>query len=242
MGRKSAKGKERKQKRKEETAKLDAAVAKVDIANKIEDPMSLLEPFRKFERNGLNLTIESKRVTDLDKETIDWAFDLTRLNMQELYIESEWGWKDKEKYEEMTEDRAIYLIARNQDKKPVAFTHYRFDIEDEIEVVYCYEVQVTDEVRRKGVGKFLMQILELLAYKTEMQKVVLTAFKNNELAMGFFKNALKYTVDDTSPDDPVFAEGYCYEILSKAIKPKSSPKTSPRSEPMQTSPVKTVKT
>ena len=31
--------------------------------------------------------------------------------------------------------------------------------------VCSYEIQLCEEVRRKGLGKFLMQILELMAFK-----------------------------------------------------------------------------
>ena len=34
-----------------------------------------------------------------------------------------------------------------------------------INVMFSYEIQLTPEVRRKGLGKFLIQILELLAFK-----------------------------------------------------------------------------
>jgi hypothetical protein len=37
------------------------------------------------------------------------------------YEESEWGWKDKDKREEMTEDKALYLIARDSTSKPVDY-------------------------------------------------------------------------------------------------------------------------
>jgi hypothetical protein len=40
-----------------------------------------------------------------------------------------------------------------------------------------YEVQLVQEVRRKGLGKFLMQLLELIGYKASMRKIVLTIFK-----------------------------------------------------------------
>jgi GNAT superfamily N-acetyltransferase len=39
-----------------------------------------------------------------------------------------------------------------------------------------YEVQVDQDFRHKGVGKFLMQILELIGHKAQMKKVVLTVF------------------------------------------------------------------
>ena len=40
-------------------------------------------------------------------------------------------------------------------------------------------MQLFPEARRKGLGKFLMQILELIAYQAKMKKVVLTVFKGN---------------------------------------------------------------
>ncbi|XP_062567395.1 N-alpha-acetyltransferase 40-like [Saccostrea cucullata] len=238
MGRKSTKGKERKKKRKEENAKYDAALVKVEAANKIPDPLELVAPFKKFERNGLKLKIECKKVTDMEKELIDWAFQLTKANMQKMYEESDWGWKDKDKYTEMTEEKAQYLIASDiTTGKPVAFTHFRFDMELDEEVVYCYEIQLETECRRKGLGKFLMQILELLAYKTDMTKVMLTTFKNNKVSQDFFKKTMKYEVDEISPEDPLFDDGYHYEILSKSIKPKPKPATSDSVTTTDTQPV-----
>uniref|UniRef100_A0A4W3GSX4 N-alpha-acetyltransferase 40, NatD catalytic subunit n=1 Tax=Callorhinchus milii TaxID=7868 RepID=A0A4W3GSX4_CALMI len=80
------------------------------------------------------------------------------------YEQSEWGWKDREKKEELSDERAWYLVARDgAGRSPLAFSHFRFDVECGEEVLYCYEVQLESQVRRKGLGKFLMQILQLLA-------------------------------------------------------------------------------
>ncbi|XP_066466279.1 N-alpha-acetyltransferase 40 isoform X1 [Tiliqua scincoides] len=163
MGRKSSKGKEKKQKRLEERAAMDAVCAKVEAANKLGDPLEAFPVFKKYDRNGLNITIECKRVSSLDAATLDWAFELTKMNMQTLYEQSEWGWKDREKRDEMTDDRAWYLIALEDGSVPVAFSHFRFDVECGDEVLYCYEVQLESKVRRKGLGKFLIQILQLVA-------------------------------------------------------------------------------
>jgi len=222
MGRESAKALEKKQRKKEEKACLKESLSKVEAANKLEDPMSMLLPFKKFQRNGLNAIIECKRVKDLDTDTIDFIFNLVKSNMQTLYETSDWGWDDREKKAELTEDRAWYLIARDVDSnnKPVALVHFRFDLECDDEVVYCYEIQIVPEVRRKGLGKFLMQILELMAHKTDMKKVMLTTFKHNPVGEDFFMTKLKYTVDETSPQDPLFDEGYSYSILSKIMPEK----------------------
>lgn len=52
------------------------------------------------------------------------------------YEQSEWGWKEREKREEMNDERAWYLLARDGDSAPVAFSHFRFDVECGEEVLY----------------------------------------------------------------------------------------------------------
>lgn len=222
MGRKSLKGKEKKQKRKEEQMKMAVSQAVVDAANAIGDPMSLVAPFKKYDRNGLMLSIDCHKMPDCDKDTVEWAFNLLSTNMKSLYEESNWGWKEREKREEITDDRALLLVARGDENVPVGFVHFRFDMDFDDEVLYCYEIQLVPEVRRKGLGKFLMQILEMLAFQTRMKKVMLTVFKHNSEANAFFMNQLKYQIDETSPSvfDPMNPEDYDYEILSKPIKKK----------------------
>ncbi|KAK7799470.1 hypothetical protein U0070_008642 [Myodes glareolus] len=193
MGRKSSKAKEKKQKRLEERAAMDAVCAKVDAANRLGDPLEAFPVFKKYDRNGLNISIECKRVSGLEPATVDWAFDLTKTNMQTMYEQSEWGWKDREKREEMTDDRAWYLIAWENSSIPVAFSHFRFDVECGDEVLYCYEVQLESKVRRKGLGKFLIQILQLMANRFE--------------------------IDDSSPSmSGCCGEDCSYEILSRRTK------------------------
>ena len=60
----------------------------------------------------------------------------TNKNLYLRYETCDWGWKDKDKREELTEDKARYLIVRDQEKNPVAFVHFRFDIEIDEEVLY----------------------------------------------------------------------------------------------------------
>ncbi|KAM6435242.1 N-alpha-acetyltransferase 40 isoform 3-T3 [Liasis olivaceus] len=191
LQRKSSKGKEKKQKRLEERAAMDAVCAKVEAANKLGDPLEAFPVFKKYDRNGLNVSIECKRVSSLDPATLDWAFELTKTNMQTLYEQSEWGWKDREKREEMTDDRAWYLIALEDGSLPVAFSHFRFDVEYGEEVLYC----------------------------TQMKKVMLTVFKHNHGANQFFRDALQFEIDDTSPSvSGCCGEDCSYEILSRRTK------------------------
>ena len=70
--------------------------------------MSTASLFR-FNKNGLDLKMETTRVTDLDEHSKTWLFDLLRANMKEMYEKSEWGWNEKNKAEEMFDDHAWYV-------------------------------------------------------------------------------------------------------------------------------------
>lgn len=47
----------------------------------------------------------------------------------------------------------------------VGFVHYRFVIEDDLPLLYVYELQLESRVQGKGLGKFLMHLIEIIAQK-----------------------------------------------------------------------------
>ena len=47
----------------------------------------------------------------------------------------------------------------------LGFVHFRFVIEEDLPVLYVYELQLESRVQGKGLGKFLMQLIELIARK-----------------------------------------------------------------------------
>lgn len=71
-------------------------------------------------------------------------------------------------------------------------------------------------MRRKGLGKFMMLVLEMLAFKANMIKIMLTMLRSNHGAQAFFKLCLKFEMDESSPTD----NKSDYEILSKLNKRK----------------------
>lgn len=203
--------------RKERQKLVSVAWDVVQKANRIKNPLEKFAAFTKFTcKNNCSVVISSEPVTDLDEDSVDEIFSLERGNMKKLYEDCEWGWHEKKKRDEMTDDRARYLIARTSDGSIVAFSHYRFDLDFDIEVLYCYELQLKYEIRRQGLGKFMLQILELIAFSNGMKKVILTVLKNNPGAIEFFKS-MNYEVDDTSPIDDAF-DTYDYVIMSKKNK------------------------
>lgn len=212
----SSKAAEKKRERLEMEKLMNSRVQLVKAANDVEDPLENLPSFKKYEKGGMNVMISAERLSELDKPTRDWLMDLITRNMKALYEKSDWGWKTANKEEEMFDDRAWYLLARDMDNEGnlVGFSHFRFDMDYDDEVLYVYEIQLEDSVRRKGLGKFMMQVLEIMAFKADLRKIMVTIFKHNPGAQKFFKEALKYEIDETCPVDDVY-EQYDYQILSK---------------------------
>lgn len=169
----------------------------------------------------VNTTIAFQSSIKDDDTTLDACLDLFENNMGEMYKKSSWGLNMKEKKEELIHEKARYLIVSSQEesvKKLLAFAHFRFEEDDDdkptAEVLYLYEIQINALVQRNGLGKRMMDILEMIAMEYGMRKVMLTVFKTNKEAMAFYKK-LNYVIDESSPSE--FGEEADYEILSKII-------------------------
>ncbi|XP_061721455.1 N-alpha-acetyltransferase 40 [Cydia pomonella] len=215
MGKKSTssvnKSKEKRLARKQEQYRIADGMSHVTSANKLTDLASLCKELLVYRSNDLDVEMYIQRVTDLDKNVLDWTIDLTERNMKKLYETCAWGWNKEKKVEEMMDESAWYLIAKENSGTLLAFSHFRFDMDFGIPVVYCYEVQVEAEGRRRGLGQRVLSVLEKLALATRMRCVRLTALTHNPAASAFFR-ACGYVLDETSP---ALEEAAHYEILSK---------------------------
>ncbi|XP_023327688.1 N-alpha-acetyltransferase 40 [Eurytemora carolleeae] len=217
---KESKAKQKKAERKAMEKKMNAGFANVKLANEQEDPLSALPSLTSYNKNGLDLKLETLRGPEIDEKTMEWAFKLMETNMKALYESCYQGkdpdlcWNESRKRDELTDPRAWFLIAKSAEGTPAAFAHFRYDMDYDDEVVYCYEIQVEPGFRRKGLGKFMLKVLELLMIKADMLKIMATIFKNDEPEVSFFKNCLKFETDETSPLDDVY-ETFQYEIVSR---------------------------
>uniref|UniRef100_A0A8C4NEK1 N-alpha-acetyltransferase 40 n=1 Tax=Eptatretus burgeri TaxID=7764 RepID=A0A8C4NEK1_EPTBU len=195
------------------------AFRKVRAANKLEDPLKNYPEFKNFNKDSFIARVECLQTCSLSSITLDWAFGLTKTNMQAMYEKSEWGWSDQAKQDELQHADAWYLIVWDSDGQPVAFSNFRFDLDYRKPVLYCYEIQLEEKVQRNGLGTFLMHSLHAIASSAHMNKVVLTVFKHNAGAQKFFRQTLQYKVDETSPgengENGDSADGCCYDILSR---------------------------
>eukprot|EP00898_Chlorokybus_atmophyticus_P001918 jgi/Chlat1/2727/Chrsp182S08757 len=213
--------KEKKQKRKQallaEQAELNAAKGAIAAAYAKANLLAEFAAFSVFERSGLALKLELKRSSELNGESRSWIMGVLETNMAPQYAKT-WQEVKKLKAREMVEGDALYIVARDaKTDERTAFAQFRFVIEEDIEVLYVYELQLMEDVLRKGLGRHLMMLMELLARKNAMRGVMLTVQKRNAAALAIYER-MGYTIADISPSkcDPLAPEGtYNYEILCK---------------------------
>ncbi|KAL4424423.1 hypothetical protein ABPG77_005666 [Micractinium sp. CCAP 211/92] len=100
--------------------------------------------------------------------------------------------------------------------QPLAFLHYRFEEEEGEAVLYCYEIQVVQAAQGKGVGRFLMQLLELIGRRSGVARLMLTVFHANVAATALYRR-LGYVLDDDSPGALDPSGDHQYEIMTKRL-------------------------
>ncbi|KAJ7970225.1 N-alpha-acetyltransferase 40 [Quillaja saponaria] len=216
----------------------------VKAAYSEKDHLASLPSFRFYDRNGLSVYLESGHGDKLKSPVKNYIKNLLKVNMEGPYG-SEWPMEEKVKYREMVAPDAYYIFVHEapsantseistmlaaqaensstsciEDKGPlVGFVQYRFTVEEEIPVAYVYELQLEPCVQGKGLGKFLMQIIELIARKNQMGAVMLTVQKANLVAMEFYIRKMRYVISAISPSrvDPMLGIETSYEILCKAF-------------------------
>jgi len=92
-------------------------VSLVETANLAQDIMTELENLTVYQYEGVNLKIEYQTPKMMKQEDMDQIFDLLKTNMQLLYEESDWGWDETKKKEELLDEKAKYLVVKNNDGK-----------------------------------------------------------------------------------------------------------------------------
>nr|XP_025701383.1 N-alpha-acetyltransferase 40 isoform X1 [Arachis hypogaea] len=229
---------EKKPKRSEVLAKKKAVEQSIKSARAEKDHLASFPEFRHFVNNGLSMCLKSGRGDTLSSPVKHYVQSLLKLNMEGPYG-SEWLDEEKVKRREMVAPEAHYIFVHEdansvgdetrmmlnaeeastscvEDSGPlVGFVHYRFVLEEDVPVLYVYELQIEPRVQGKGLGKFLMQLIELIAQKNCMGAVMLTVQKANLLALNFYLSKLRYIISTISPSKMGIEKSY--EILCKTF-------------------------
>lgn len=163
--------------------------------------------------------------TFLRDDDFEACFKLVEQTSSDDYKGSSIGWKPKQKKEEMRDEDMVYLLVRKPgaSKEILGFLSFMFTKDDppheNREVVYIYEIHLTDGLRGRGLGTKLIQFLEVAAVKTRITKTMLTVFAVNKGARGLYEK-LGYSKDACSPEDKVVRRRVIaadYIIMSKEL-------------------------
>ncbi|KAF8832406.1 hypothetical protein HHX47_DHR1001400 [Lentinula edodes] len=140
-----------------------------------------------------------------------------------LCANSSLGWNALDKQQELFDPLARYIILNpvGQSDQIAGYSVLRFEHEAEEDILYCYELQISPLHQRKGLGKFLMKLLEVIGRRTKMEKIMLTVLDNNSAANDFYAT-IGFQLDECSPsfEDPENegdTEKVDYQILSKLL-------------------------
>uniref|UniRef100_A0A915CAB2 N-alpha-acetyltransferase 40 n=1 Tax=Parascaris univalens TaxID=6257 RepID=A0A915CAB2_PARUN len=194
-------------------ARSDLKKRLVKKANKMLNPVETLKcPIPTQTLSGEPLSFSFLWGTHLDDTLFQWVFKLFVENMRSFYEMSLWGYDETSKKQELTATTSRYIIVRNMNDTPIAYCHYRFDMDHDSAVVYCFEIQVEEKYQSQGIGTIMISMLESLGQKTSMEKIMATVFAFNHKSLGFF-HKVGFITDPTCPtaDDQLD-----YLILSKS--------------------------
>ncbi|KAL4260727.1 N-alpha-acetyltransferase 40 [Pleurotus pulmonarius] len=186
----------------------------VKVANKATSKaLTKLIP-SEIDTKGTRYTLEAKYASDLQKDERDACWEFFMTNMKSLYEASpSMGWYPDEKKNELFHRLSRFILAYDGDSALVAYTMFRFEFEEEKNLIYCYELQVSPNFKRQGLGRVLMEQVKVIGKKYDMDKIVLTVFKDNSEAVQFYEHS-GFATDPSCPSHDGGDESLEYRILS----------------------------
>lgn len=105
------------------------------------------------------LTVENVLGTGIADDDFQQCLTMFETSMRAMY-ERTWGYNRERRTRELRHTNSLYLLVRDDaTQRIVAFVNHRFVmIPASLVVLYVYEIQVAAELRRFGVGRFLMKV------------------------------------------------------------------------------------
>lgn len=123
----------------EDTLSAAAKHKLIEQASRAKNPLDTL-PYDSYKSNTSEdeFKLYCRAKGDMDAKTLKWTFKLAEQNVGPFYKELKMGWKPKIKQAELNKNWARFLVAQNQQKQPVAYTMFRFDMDDGDAVLYWW--------------------------------------------------------------------------------------------------------
>jgi ribosomal protein S18 acetylase RimI-like enzyme len=204
----------------QETELLNKKRIQVQECEAMVDLLTLAPIFKTF--NGKAFAANLVSVAKLPDEFEEWAFRIVETHMKDIY-EDTWGWKPEAKEAELVEESARFLFAFVQEHPfPIGFIHFRFELTHSELSTVIWDIHVSEAYQRKGLGRFLLQAVEIISLKLKVDSLQVTLLKPNQAGRAFFRK-MKYVQHATSPIvfDPENDPDYNHEILWKSLLKKT---------------------
>ncbi|OJI81345.1 hypothetical protein ASPTUDRAFT_58629 [Aspergillus tubingensis CBS 134.48] len=161
------------------------------------------EPPSSTDEQRYKLSIHS--AASIPTSDLNACFDLIEETSSEAYRNSSTGWSPSKKKKEMKLPDMKYLVVRREELTPsdgegdvVGFMSFMITYEDGKEVVYLYEIHLSSEVQKQGLGKRLLLVLMEIGRRVGVEKAMLTVFTSNGVAQRLY-GAIGFGTDEYSP-------------------------------------------
>ncbi|KAK9465041.1 acyl-CoA N-acyltransferase [Lipomyces arxii] len=165
--------------------------------------------------------VATYKCEDLTVDDLTACFDLVKTNLIDMYKNSKLGWHPKSKLKEMREKGLIYIIIKTKNTQTTltGFISFMVTIETDECVIYCYELQLSQDLRGRGLGKLLLNKMEQFSSVARVSKSMLTVFSANPAVK--FYSKFGYKLSPTSPEAKVLRNGVVktpsYFIMEKEL-------------------------
>jgi N-alpha-acetyltransferase 40 len=159
--------------------------------------------FLAYQRNDLNVQVEF--AASLLEDQLDWAFELTRKHMEEVYDRSGYGWDDADKERELTEEGARFLLLKDVNSSEyVGYAHFRFTVQGEVvdqmvgdSCLHVVDLHIEADYQRKGLGKHLLLLMELISRRERLSRVSLPCYLGDTGFETFLSKQKGYLLDES---------------------------------------------
>lgn len=109
----------------------------IEKSAKEKNPLEpFVQDFAMHSHDGAQYSLYCKWKSDMDAKTLKWAFRLAERNVSPFYKAGAIGWQPKVKQADLNKNWARYLVVVDKDKKPVAYSMFRFDMDYGQSVLY----------------------------------------------------------------------------------------------------------
>jgi ribosomal protein S18 acetylase RimI-like enzyme len=217
-----SRAKARKEQLRQETELLNRKRVQLQECEAIADLLALAPIFKKFRGKLFSANLISVRGLEDCEEFAEWAFKIVELHMRAIY-EDTWGWNPEAKRSDLEDESARFLFAFVEEHPyPVGFVHFRFELAHAELSTVVWDLHVDGQYQRQGLGRYLLQAVEIISLKLKADAVQVTLMKPNHGARAFFRK-MRYVQHESSPVvcDPENDPDYSHEILFKSLLKKT---------------------